>query len=187
MTGFIVYALPRSRTYWLSQFLNYAPWRCHHDLALDVDNVRDFVARFKSGHVGTVETGTVLGWKILRKMMPRARVAVVRRPLSEVRESLAAFGIKLERGDLERKDALLDEVADCPETLSVSFADLQNEACCARLFEHCLQRPFDSGWWLGLSSRNLQIDMHARLKKMALRKAALDLLKAEVSALQAAM
>lgn len=182
MTPFIVYALPRSRTYWLSLFLTYGPWHCYHDLALDVNSVAHFSHCLDGGGAGAVETGSVLGWRAIHERLPDIRIAVVRRPISEVFRSLLAKGIEPVPGDLEHKDALLDDVSSVPNVLSLSFEDLNGEAGCSSLFEHCLQIPFDRLWWESLRNRNLQIDMPERLRKMERRRPYIERMKAEIGA-----
>jgi len=179
---FVIYALPRSRTAWLSRFLTYGPWTCGHDVVTDLHSVDGLRAFFATPGTGSAETGMVVGWRLVQAYFPDARVVVVRRPVDEVAASLARFGIVMPEGHLETLDSQLAEVARQPAVLSVSFADLADERVCRRIWEHCLDLPFDSDWWRRWAPVDVQIDMPARLAKLAANHAGIEALKAEMAA-----
>lgn len=161
-TPFIIYGLPRSRTKWLSVFLNYPGWTCHHDLPATVHSARGVVDLLAAERSGTVETGMEAAWPMLHREFPAARIVVVRRPIEDVRRSLDRHGWAFPPGELEARSARLDEIAALPNAISVTFDDLATEVACRRVFEHCLRQPFDRDWWLSLAAANIQIDMEAR-------------------------
>lgn len=179
-TPFIIYALPRSRTAWLSYFLTYKDWHCSHDIVADLHSIADLEAFFKRPNVGTCETGMVDGWKLAEKLCPQARRVVVRRPLKDVKASLAKFGINAD-ADIEKRSALLTQVTACSKVLTVTFDDLNTEEGCKKVFEHCLQLPFDREHWLALKDRNIQVDMAARLAKLQKNHDAIESLKVDLA------
>ena len=165
---FVIFALPRSRTYWLSRFLSYGDWTCGHDEARHFRSLEDIRSWLSQDCTGTVETAVAPWWRLLAKYRPDARVVIVRRPVEEVVNSLMALDMRgtvafdrtvLTR-TMKRLDAKLDQVAArWPNALSVQYADLVDGATCARIFCHCLPYPFDVAWWSTFANVNLQCSM----------------------------
>lgn len=61
---------------------------------------------------------------------------------------------------LERGAAKLRQLeARLPGVLSVPYADLEHEAACAVIFEHCLGLTHDREWWRALAGMNLQVSV----------------------------
>jgi GNAT superfamily N-acetyltransferase len=166
---FVVFALPRSRSYWVSRFLKYGGWTCGHDEvrhARSLDDIRSWLAMPETG---TVETAAAPFWRLLRQYRPEVRVAVIRRPVDEAVASMLALGVGFDEArlglvmrNLDRKLAQI--AARWPEALSLSFADLETEDGCAQLFEHCLPYRHDPAWWADVARLNLQTDMGALLR-----------------------
>lgn len=163
---FIVLSLPRSRSTWIASFLSYGGRACGHDLAPTVGTMADFVALFDGRYAGTAETGAVVGWRAIRRMLPNARIAVVRRPVDHVYKSMEVFGcgVPAMMDELRERDAMLDQVARLPGVLSVSFAELRGPAACQALFEHCLGVPFDWEWWEGLAHKTIEVDVPTEMQ-----------------------
>lgn len=178
MNSFIIYALPRSRTAWLSYFLSFGKWKCSHDVVIDLHSLAELKEFFATPYVGTVETGAVDGWKTLKRIAPETKVAVIRRPLEEVRSSLAKFGIYRD-DDLKRRNEKLDEISKENGVLSINYADLTQKETCKELFEHCLQESFSPQWWRMLEKANIQIDMKTRLEKLIKNREGIESLKRE--------
>jgi hypothetical protein len=178
---FIILALPRSRTAWLSHFLSYPPKRCGHDIGADSSSVKDFLIRL-SQLDGTVETGAVIGWKLIRRLIPQATIIVIKRPISEIRESLARFGIKPIKGELETRRAMLDECAASPGVTSFDFDELNDPLVCRWIFETCLGFWLEPKWYRKLSHANIQIDVPERIRKLIEGSGRLEAFKAEVAA-----
>lgn len=176
---FIIYALPRSRTVWLSKFLTYGGWTCHHDLVTDYHTVNDITKILNTPNTGTVETAMVEGWSVVDDIIPDARIVVVRRKLGDVVQSLAKFGIYGEE-ELIKRSQLMYEVQAMPGVLTIDYEALNNEMTCRTIFEHCLDMPFDRQWWLGLRNANIQLDMPQRLTKLVANRAKMDSLRAEI-------
>lgn len=176
---FIIFGLPRSRTTWLSEFLSYGEKICLHDSMLEMngfEGMRDFLSR---PNTGICETGFVMAWPVLKRYFPKARFVVVRRPVKDVREELLRFRWEFMPGHLEWMVDRLNEVSNLPGTLTIDFADLNNEETCKRVFEHCLGQPFDREWWTYWRDKNIQIDMDKRLRRLAERAPAMQNLVGE--------
>lgn len=166
---FVIFGLPRSRTYWLSRFLTYGDWVCGHDEARHVRGLDDVKSWLVQDCVGTVETAAAPYWRLLAAMRPDARVVVVRRPVDAVVDSLMATGIMFDRAILTRRiqrlNGKLDQITRrLPNVLSVQFADLAREETCATVFEHCLQYRHDPAWWASIAPVNLQVNLRALLR-----------------------
>lgn len=167
---FVIFALPRSGTRWLSACLSYGPWDCHHDLPVSISSLSELFDTLGSAHTGTVETGLAAGWRAIREHFPTVRFAVVRRPVNEVRASAARFGWTFPDGYLEQQDAVLDEIAALPGTLSVQFDELFSPPACTRLARHCIGAEPSSEWVSHFLARNIQIDMNERMLALTARR-----------------
>jgi len=166
---FVIFALPRSRTYWLSRFLTYGGSTCGHDETRHVRSVEDVRSWLAQDQVGTVETAAAPFWRLLLKERPDAKVLVVRRPVAEVVDSLMRLGIAFDREALTTKMHRLDRKLDVierrfPGAQSVRFSDLAHEAACKEVFEYCLPFAHDPLWWAQISAVNLQINLPALLR-----------------------
>lgn len=163
---FVVFALPRSRTAWISHFLSYGDWHCGHDELRHMRTLDDVDAWFAQPCTGTVETAGAPWWRMLE---PGMRVVVVRRPVEEVVDSLmripgCSFDTDELRTTMTRLDHKLDQIESRVPCLSVNFGDLGKEETCAALFEHCLPYAHDHAWWEGLSRVNIQINMRTLIR-----------------------
>ena len=180
MPPFVVLALPRSRTAWLSRFLTYGDWMCGHEELRHTRSLDDVTAWFSQPNIGTAETAAAPWWRLLDRFAPGARILIVRRPVSEVVDSLMNIpGLSFDRAVLERTIAKLDRKLDqiearCDNVLSVNFDDLNDEMVCAIAFEHCLPHAHDPEHWARLAPVNVQIDMPALMRYAQAYQPALD-------------
>jgi len=179
MKGFIIYALPRSRTAWLAHFLTYGDWTCCHDVVTDVHSFAELQEIFGIPYIGSAETGMIEGWKAMEKIAPDHRRVVIRRPLEEIKASLAKFGLADDEG-LERREKMLIELSAQPDVMTVNYADLDNIETIKALFEFCLLQPFDEQYWERLRHKNIQIDMPARIWKLQKNQPGINALKTEL-------
>lgn len=170
MTGspFLVLGLPRSRTYWLSQFLSYGGHQCSHEQIRHLRTMDDVKAWSSMSFIGSAETSAAPWWRTAASLRPDLRVLVIRRPVAEVVDSImrldmrgmCTFAGEALAESMKRLDAKLDQVEHrMPNVLSVPFTALEEEAVCAAAFEHCLQQPHDHDWWVRCAAVNLQISM----------------------------
>lgn len=185
MNKFIILALPRSRTFWLSNFLSYGGNRCGHDIAVECDSIEDFEKKM-FWLSGTCETGAMIAWRTLRRRLPDAKIITIRRSKAAVIRSFERLGFDINHEEMDTRDALLDVVEKLPETLSFDYEELSSESSCKRLFEHCLEIKFSPEWWDGLKDCNLQINLHDRLLKLRDNAPRFVKLKAELIADQLA-
>ncbi len=159
---FIVFSQARARSFWLSRFLSYGDWVCGHDELQHMRSLDDVATWFTQPHTGTVETAGAPFWRMLP---PGARVVVVRRPVPAVLASLARQGVA---GDavtqlVVANDRKLEQIGNrIHGALSVNFEDLNNEAVCARVFQHCLGYPHDPLHWRTWHARKVSGDLKAQ-------------------------
>jgi len=166
---FLICALPRSRTKWLSAFLTYGDWQCGHEEirhARSMDDLRSWLAQ---PCTGTAETAAAPFWRLALKLRPDIRIVTVRRSPAEVVESLLALRLGFDREpltkEMQRLDHKLDQIEQrVPGVLAVRFDELPCEATCARLFEHCLPYRHDPAWWGACDATNIQISMPMLLR-----------------------
>ena len=162
--SFVVFGMPRSRTRWLSAFLQYGPWSVGHDELRHCRSLDDVRSWFAQPHTGTVETAAAPFWRLLERVAPGARVVTLRRPVPAVAASLARAGAVFDEPVmlrlLERIERKLDQIERrLPNVLALTYDDLADEAHCALVFEHCLQMPHDHDWWQRVAPLNLQISL----------------------------
>lgn len=170
MSPFVILALPRSRTAWLSAFLSYRDWQCGHDELRHCRSLEDVSCWLGQPCTGTVETLAAPFWRLLPRLRPDVRIVVVRRPVAEVVASLMRLGIGFDeqmlRAQMGRLDRKLDQIERRLPVYSVAYDDLSSEATCAALFEHCLPYPHDHDWWAHCAARNVQINMPLLIRYM---------------------
>jgi len=167
---FVVFALPRARSFWLSRFLSAGGWAVGHDELRHMRSLDDVRSWLAQPLTGTVETAAGPWWRLLMELAPDARVVVLRRPVAEVVDSLVRLGFEREAmvRIMTRADAKLAQIAArVPGALSVTFAGLCRESVCAVLFEHCTGLPHSSEWWRTIAPLNLQTDMAATVRYAA--------------------
>lgn len=168
---FIIYALPRSRTAWLSKFLSYKDWNCYHEQAVYMRDIGDIEALFDCPNTGTAETAAIAARHLIRYLVPNIKEVAVIRPVDEVVDGIMNMDVggiaTYDREKLQKimayEHQLLSRVAKEPNVLAVNFEDLECEDTCAEIFEHCLPYQFDKAWWESLRERNIQRDMKALL------------------------
>lgn len=138
------------------------------------------MAWFSQPNIGTAETAAAPWWRLLDRFAPGARILIVRRPVSEVVDSLMNIpGLSFDRAVLEQTISKLDRKLDqiearCDNVLSVNFDDLNDEMVCAIAFEHCLPHAHDHKHWARLAPVNVQIDMPALMRYAQAYQPALD-------------
>lgn len=155
--NFVVFALPRSRTHWMQAYLTVHGWHVGHDEVRHFRSLQDVRSWFSQDLVGSVETAAAPFWRLLPEGV---RVAVVRRPVAEVADSLIRQGVPLDATSVQRlrhmDQKLIQIVHRLPNVAEISFAELATEAGCKLLFEHCLGVPHDHGWWERCAPINVQ-------------------------------
>jgi GNAT superfamily N-acetyltransferase len=179
---FLVFSLPRSRSWWLSQWLSIAAvGPVGHDLAIEADSVDVLLEAVFRRFRGSVETGAAEWWPLFRAAIPDLRMAVIRRPVQSVGASLAALGVEPPWEALWRRNAALEALAGQPQVMSVAYDDLSDCRTAAALQEHLLQSPFNWWAWERADRINLQLDWPARAARLAERRDAIERLKDQAS------
>lgn len=169
---FIVYALPRSRSFWLSRFLSCGAWHCGHDEMRHVRSMEDITDWFSQPCTGTVETAAAPWWRLIQRLRPDIRTVVIRRPVAEVVESCMNLGIPFDQeklaANLTKMDRKLDQIEHrVSDVMSVPYSALADEGVCSKLFRHCLPMDMPHDYWEAFDRTNLQTSMLAALRYMA--------------------
>jgi len=162
--SFIIYALPRSRSFWLSKFLTYGDWYCGHDEARHARSLGDIKSWFSQPQTGTVETGAAPFWRLVPKGV---KTVVIHRPVVEVVESLARLGFDPNAmfPVMAAQARKLEQIAArVPGALQIDYNELAFPGYCKAIFEHCLPYEFDQGWWEFLKDVNLQANIPAMMR-----------------------
>lgn len=163
MAPFVILSLPRSRSRWLSCFLNYGDWQCGHDEVRHCRSLDDVKSWLSQANTGTVETAGAPFWRLLLQYQPDVRVVTIRRPVDQVVQSLMATGVAFDPAITRmmwRLDRKLDQVEHrVPGVRSFVYDDLRTEATCAALFEHCLPYKHDHAWWSQFDTLNVQLNL----------------------------
>ncbi|HUN00405.1 MAG TPA: hypothetical protein PLI96_07975 [Halothiobacillus sp.] len=169
MIPFIIYALPRSRTYWLSKFLSHGAWKCGHDEVRYIRGLDDVKSLLDAPFYGSAETAAAPWWRLIHAMRKDIKPVVIRRPVDDVMTSLFATGVAFDEAKLLKTikslDAKLDQIeARVPGVLSVAFDDLNTEEVCARIYEHCTGQPHNSEWYNLVAPMRLIVDLEAMVR-----------------------
>ena len=165
--GYVVFGLPRSRTTWLSRFLTYGDWVCGHDELRHMRSLDDISTWFSQPCTGTVETSGAAWWRLLDRFAPDTKIALIRRPVEEVVDSMMKLPrITFDRAILTKAmaaaDRKLDQIAArVPGVLSIDYAELAEEKTCAGLFEFCLPYKHDRAHWWMHHTRKIETDFYA--------------------------
>lgn len=169
---FLILALPRSRTFWLSKFLSYGDYECGHEEARQLRTLDDARIWLNQENHGTVETAVAPFWRLFRDFNPSLRIITIRRPVAEVVSGLMGLNMAgvCEYNEvalthrMTRLDAKLGQIEKRLGALSVNFADLDDEETIKRIFETCLPYPFDRAWWEYAKAHDLQCNMRAMMR-----------------------
>lgn len=169
----------------MARFLTYGHWLCGHDEIRHARSLDDLHSWLGMPCTGSVETAAAPFWRWLIAARPDVRIAVVRRPVSEVVGSLMALDVGLDEASLTasmvRLDRKLSQIAArVPGILLLDYSDLATEAGCSRLFEHCLGLPHDPQWWALAAAVNIQISMPHLIRYYEAHRTQLDKLALQV-------
>lgn len=126
---FVILALPRSRTKWLSAFLTYGTVTCHHEYVSTLDSLDDIRGL---GDDGTAETFGTLVWRQLYDRIPDARWLIVRRPIREVEDSVRRQGFS---APIMRCARMLDAAEKVIPAMVVNFSSINDSL--TDIWRHC--------------------------------------------------
>jgi hypothetical protein len=166
MTRFLVLSLPRSRSFWTARFLSYER-TCDHDPARFFADCDEAAAYLSRPDLAAADTGMGVIWraKLAARVPDDVRIAVIHRPADEVFASLARCGVAHLALVWHQLRTFAAELRSIPGQ-HFWFDTLHRHDECKRLFEFCLNRPFDEAWWEGLRHQNLQCDRAAYVRDM---------------------
>lgn len=127
MKPFYILGLPRSRTAWLSCFMNYGVTSCVHDPARYCDSMSAYNSNLGDGR-GIADTGTYIldDWHPIEG----AKILIVRRPVQEVIKSLCLFKGDISLHEIRAvgyQNRKLDFIEASPEAMSVNFDDIDRK------------------------------------------------------------
>lgn len=157
---FLIFALPRSRTAWLANFLNYGAVECGHELTsgLCQDGLRQHLTGSAKAYAGNSDTGQALIANELLDLLPSARVVVVYRDERDVCASLSRIGLPVTPHMLAAHQNALDQLSRRAGTLTVDFEDLAAESAARAILAHVAPaEPFNRYRWQTLQGFNVQI------------------------------
>lgn len=163
----MVFALPRSRTAWLADFLTYRDWQCGHEQAIFLRGIGDIRRLLSLPNTGTVETAAAQGWRIIKHHVPAVKMVVIRRPIEDVMKSMvsvdlggyAAYDLPRLRKVMEYGNRMLGEISQQPGVMTLDFCDLEDSRAVADLFQFCLPYAFDPGWFEYMQRVNVKADV----------------------------
>jgi hypothetical protein len=167
---FIIFALPRSRSAWLSHWLSYIKEghrikSVGHDAFSKQTTVEECLALFDGTLDGTVETGAAFAYTMLRDRLPKARFLVVQRDPMDCLRSLMRKGISPDPDDWTQRVRDLWAVS-ASGVRTVAYSDLDLESCARWIWEYCLEVPWDGQWWAQWTPINVQVDMSKRVAEL---------------------
>lgn len=187
MAPFIVYSLPRSRSFWLSKFLSFSPWHCAHEELAHIRSIDDIKSWLNTDFTGTCETGAAPFWRTIQRLAPEARVVVIRRPVEDVIRSLAALGFDpaVQEKPMRYLDGKLDQIEQrVPNVLSVHYEALNYPENRKKVFEHCLQMPLDPAWDAAWANTNQQSDVFHHVNYLRAHRPQLEKLRAQIRTIE---
>lgn len=165
---FIVLALPRSRTAWMAHWLSYPGKRVGHDIAIECKSVSQFLQSYSNGMDGTIETGAMLGWRLLKHEIPNLTTLVVMRKPDDVIQSLARnglFGQQIEE-EIWSRYHMLAGIVQCEDVKHLFWEELDQKEARKKVFELLLEIEFDDEWDERFAMTNIQIDFGARMEQL---------------------
>lgn len=152
MDKFFIIGLPRSRTYWLSQFLSSGDCVVEHDSSCEYASIDEMHSKMPQG---ICDTGLGLVWKQLK-----GRVIIVMRDYREVVASLNARGMQ-ENPSLRDLHHSLLEASQTHEV--IGYNQLKKERVCRYLFESLTGLPFNRNRWARMDRTILTVDPYSEM------------------------
>ena len=158
---FIVYSTPRSGSYWLSRFLNYNSLSCGHDELMYFRDMTDAKSYLSIPNNGTVETGLAPYWRLVPA---DTKTVILRRNISDICKSMNKLGYETNDEFIRRMNYLDKKLYQIEKRvqncLVIDYEDLFLEENCKKVFEFCLDIPFDKQWYDNMVKLNLQTNMN---------------------------
>jgi len=167
MNPFLVYAMPRSRTAWLSCAMTRGDVICDHDTISPADNFAESLekmwrSRFK--YHGVVDTGILFDPKCAPDQAPGVSKALIWREKNDVVESLLKFmpAIGADMGKLMLQIDAGYRVMEAMkgDILTIKYEDMDDLGALKELTAHlCPNLPFDRDRWKHMIP--MHVNIHA--------------------------
>ena len=125
--GIIIFAVvgyPRSRTKWFAEFLTHGNNVCLHEPPFN--DWFDLVKFVNDGN-GISDSALILSWKELINRIPEIKIVLVKRPKSEVKESLSKIGLNMTDHGYEAIEDSISELEKQPNVYVVDYHNINNE------------------------------------------------------------
>ena len=166
MSGqFLILALPRSRTAWLSEFLSYEDWYCGHDEVQYMRQLEDAKSWLSQPNTGSIETAIAPFWRLALHLEPNLKLVTIRRDPVEAAHSAIKAGLGVDVNQMiklfKQLDHKLSQIEKRTGCRSYKYEDLTRERVCADLFEYVLPYDHDHKRWVELNKENIQINVQA--------------------------
>jgi hypothetical protein len=164
---YIIYSMGRSRSAWLSAFLNYKDWKSYHEVLQRCRSLQNIRELLSIPNIGIVETGAIAGRLLIKYACPDIREVVILRNVEDAMASLLKTETHgLVTWDLDKlhrimhySDRELRKLSKNPNVLTIEFEELSTAEGCKKIFEFCLPYEFDQEWWELGKDQNIQVDM----------------------------
>lgn len=148
---FFVLALPRSRTSWVANLLNYSNSFCYHEALREcssLDELKDLLDSHEEEYVGNSDSALVPYFYDLIETFPNAKILLIERKPHEVVESLLDFQltdnyVKTENW-INKLHQQIKEIKRHPQVLTVKHTDFNELEKCKEIWEYLLPTiPFN--------------------------------------------
>lgn len=158
---YLIFALPRSRTTWLSVFLSNESGLCYHDKSIEFATLKAIHEwGLDNPNCGIIDTALIVHWEKLMEMNPNVRFILIERPLCDVEESLKKINLPIMSLGVLQKNLI--EMKKNPRVMIIQFKDLDDMEMCSKLYEYCTELPFNRDRWELLR----RIDMQPRITQI---------------------
>jgi hypothetical protein len=165
MNPFFIFALPRSRTAWLSVFLTSTHSFCYHEALCQCNRIahlKQLLLRAETPAAGNSDSGNIIFRETILENFPDARIVIVLRDPKAVHKSLALAGVEMDEDAVDGfyKDLLVLAKEYEDSALVVDYRDLDNLDTLATIWEFCVGdvEPFNPYRAHALLQLNIQVD-----------------------------
>lgn len=151
-----ILGLPRSRTKWLSVFLETEKCKTSHEESM---RHRSIESLENSGYDVVCDTALIQKWRDLK-----GKIILIERTLDDVEKSLKAIGYPIPRNMLEEFNEHLQEAKKYHQC--IMFDELKNESVCKAVFEDVTGEIFNRDRWKKLNNHKIECSMPDLVKEV---------------------
>ena len=158
---FLILAMPRSRSYWLSQFLSTPERPCAHDPSIGFADRNAMETYLHRPNGAAVDTALALRWDWVHEAYSSGRgsIIVLTRPIAEVKASLQRLGLTCPDSWLRRLERELSLANKYAAIDHYAYENLNDEWSVRDLWSRCHRTPFPVDKWHAMAPINLQRDI----------------------------